>query len=108
MEYQSKSSPPDANKKDLGATHKWRELPLSAAQLGIWFAQELAPSRVDFNSAEYVEIFGAVDPAIFETALRCVVAEADVLSVRFVNRTDGPRQVIGDLPDWSLPFIDVS
>ena len=85
-----------------------RELPLSAAQLGIWFAQELAPSKVDFNSAEYVEIFGAVDPAIFETALRCVVAEADVLSVRFVNHTDGPRQVIGDLPDWSLPFIDVS
>ena len=94
MEHQSTSSP--------------RELPLSAAQLGIWFAQELAPSKVDFNSAEYVEIFGAVDPAIFETALRCVVAEADVLSVRFVNHTDGPRQVIGDLPDWSLSFIDVS
>ena len=94
MGHQSTSSP--------------RELPLSAAQLGIWFAQELAPSNVDFNSAEYVEIFGAVDPAIFETALRCVVAEADVLSVRFVNHTDGPRQVIGDLPDWSLPFIDVS
>ena len=92
----------------LESTSSPRELPLSAAQLGIWFAQELAPSKVDFNSAEYVEIFGAVDPAIFETALRCVVAEADVLNVRFVNHTDGPRQVIGDLPDWSLSFIDVS
>src|SRR5262249_2322017 len=35
-------------------------------------------------------------------------AEADVLRARFVNRTDGPRQVIGDLPDWSLSFVDVS
>ena len=108
MEYQSKSSLRNASQIDLGASRKWPELPLSAAQLGIWFAQELAPSNVDFNGAEYVEIFGAVDPAIFETALRCVVAEADVLSVRFVKYTDGPRQVVGDPPDWSLPFIDVS
>ena len=95
MEYQSKSSLRNASQIDLGASRKWPELPLSAAQLGIWFAQELAPSNVDFNGAEYVEIFGAVDPAIFETALRCVVAEADVLSVRFVKYTDGPRQVVG-------------
>jgi nonribosomal peptide synthetase DhbF len=92
----------------MRATHKRSELPLSAAQLGIWFAQELAPSSTDFNSAEYVEILGPVDPAIFETALRRVVAEADVLTVRFVKYAEGPRQVIGDPPNWPLSFIDVS
>ena len=100
--------PSNTSQSAAGANQKHSELPLSAAQLGIWYAQELAPSSTDFNSAEYVQIFGPVEPEIFETALRQVVREADALSVRFVRCPEGPRQVIGGAPDLSLTFIDVS
>src|ERR1700735_1210002 len=101
-------SPRNTSQSARGANDKHSELPLSAAQLGIWYAQQLAPSSTDFNSAEYVQIFGPISPEVFETALRQVVREADALSVRFVRCPEGPRQVIAGAPDLSLTFIDVS
>ena len=83
-------------------------LPLSDAQLGIWFAQTIDPSSPAFNLAEYLEIGGPIDATLFETALRQVVNETEALRVRFVSGADGPRQVIGAPPDWSMAFIDVS
>src|SRR5262245_13056219 len=83
-------------------------LPLSSAQLGIWFAQQIDPSSAEFNFGEYVEICGAIDPALFEQALRQVVAETDALRVRITLEAGEPRQVIGEAPAWSLPIIDVS
>ena len=83
-------------------------LPLSDAQLGIWFAQTIDPSSPAFNLAEYLEIGGPIDATLFETALRQVVNETEALRVRFVSGADGPRQVIGPPPDWSMAFIDVS
>ena len=82
-------------------------LPLSDAQLGIWFAQTIDPSSPAFNLAEYLEIGGPIDATLFETALRQVVNETEALRVRFVSGADGPRQVIGPPPDWSMAFIDV-
>src|SRR5256885_8359467 len=83
-------------------------LPLSDAQLGIWFAQTIDPSSPAFNLAEYLEIAGPIDAALFEAALRQVVDETETLRVRFVTTPDGPRQIIGAAPDWSLAFVDVS
>ncbi|MFF3537311.1 amino acid adenylation domain-containing protein, partial [Streptomyces sp. NPDC002466] len=83
-------------------------LPLTAAQSGIWFAQELDPANVIYNAGEYLEICGQVDVPLFETALRQVLAEAECLRVRFVDTPDGPRQRIEPTLDWSLPVTDVS
>ncbi|MFL6805013.1 MAG: non-ribosomal peptide synthetase, partial [Xanthobacteraceae bacterium] len=83
-------------------------LPLSDAQLGIWFAQRLHPTSAAYNIGEYIEIHGAIDPVSFEQALRQVVMEAETLRVQIVERSDVPRLVIGAPPAWSLPFIDVS
>jgi len=57
---------------------------LSAAQLGIWFAQRLNPSTPAYNIGEYIEIHGSVDPILFERALRQVVAETDALRLQFI------------------------
>ena len=38
-------------------------LPLSAAQLGIWFAHQLDPTGQAFTIAEYLIIHGTIDPA---------------------------------------------
>jgi amino acid adenylation domain-containing protein len=82
--------------------------PLSAAQLGVWIAQELSPGTAIYNIAEYIEIHGPIDPILFETALRQVVGETQTLHLRFEEAEDGPRQLIGAVPDWSFQIIDVS
>ncbi|MEV0370843.1 amino acid adenylation domain-containing protein [Streptomyces sp. NPDC050636] len=83
-------------------------LPLTGAQAGVWFAQQVEPDSPIFRAAEYLEIHGAVDPALFEQALRQVVAEADALHIRFRDTDDGPRQLVGPRPEWRLETIDVS
>ena len=84
------------------------DLPLSAMQLGIWFAQQIDPLNPGFNIGEYVEVSGTLDPDLFESALQRVVTKSTSLCVRFVEDVGGPRQIIGDLPTWSMPFIDLS
>ena len=91
-----------------GAAEESSPLPLSDAQLGIWFAQSIDPSSPAYNLAEYLEIGGSIDAALFETALRQVVNDTDALRVRFVDSADGPRQIICPPPDWSMSFVDVS
>src|SRR3981081_1054972 len=83
-------------------------LPLSDAQLGIWFAQSIDQSSSTYNLAEYLEIGGSVDATLFEMALRQVVAETEALHVRFVSDADVPGQIIGPAPDWSMSLVDVS
>jgi len=84
-----------------------RVLPLSSGQLGLWYAQSLDPSSV-MNGGQYVEIHGPVDRDAFEAALRRVIAEADALRLRFAEDAQGPRQIVGPIVDWHLPFVDVS
>ena len=63
-------------------------LPLSSAQLGIWFAQRLNPSSSEYNIGEYIEIPGSVDAVLFERALRQVVIETEILRVRIIERAE--------------------
>ena len=83
-------------------------LPLSAAQAGIWLGQQLDPSNPAYNTAECIEILGAIDPAAFERAVRLAVGEAEALHARFVIEGDEPRQVRSPSTDWAMPVIDLS
>ena len=69
-------------------------LPLTAAQSGMWYAQALDPLSPAQNTAECLEIEGPLDPALFATALRQVVAETEALRVRIEDTPDGPRQYL--------------
>jgi len=82
--------------------------PLSAAQLGIWFAQQINPSSPAYNIGEYIEICGSVDPLLFEQALQQVITEAEALRLKITDHVDGPRQIIAPPSAWSMPIIDVS
>lgn len=82
--------------------------PLSGAQSGIWFAQQLDPDNPIFNAGEYVDIRGPVDPDCFETAVRQTVMEAEALHARFGEDQDGPWQTIDLSSDWTMQKIDVS
>ncbi|MFJ5974622.1 amino acid adenylation domain-containing protein, partial [Streptomyces sp. NPDC093060] len=85
-----------------------RKFPLTGAQAGVWFAQQMDPDSPIFRAAEYLEIHGPVDPQLFERALRRLVDEADALHVRFLETDDGPRQTVGPAPEWTLHVVDVS
>ncbi|MEU9304037.1 amino acid adenylation domain-containing protein [Streptomyces sp. NPDC048269] len=85
-------------------------LPLTAAQSGVWYAQQLNPQNTIFNTGEFLEIDGPVDALFLQQALRQVVAEAETLRLRFHEGDSGPVARIvpaADL-DWSLHVVDVS
>ncbi|MFI6339306.1 amino acid adenylation domain-containing protein [Streptomyces sp. NPDC050535] len=83
------------------------ELPLTAAQSGMWYAQALDPLSPAQNTAECLEIDGPIDPELFATALRQVVAEADSLRVRVEDTPNGPRQYIADAVELPLTVHDL-
>ncbi|MFJ7205932.1 amino acid adenylation domain-containing protein [Streptomyces sp. NPDC098789] len=84
------------------------EMPLTAAQSGMWLAQQMNPDNPMYSIAECVEIQGGVDTGTFEAALRRVVDEAQTLRIRFVPGPDGPLQVIAPAPVELLHTLDVS
>jgi amino acid adenylation domain-containing protein len=84
------------------------ELPLSAAQLGVWYALKAGTPAPAYNIGEYVKICADIDPAEFEAALRHVVSETESLCVRFVERGGDPKQLPGTPPDWNMSYVDVS
>ncbi|UNZ17650.1 amino acid adenylation domain-containing protein [Streptomyces sp. 891-h] len=86
-------------------------LPLTAAQSGMWFTQQLAPDSPCLRPAEVIEIHGAVEVELLERALRQAVTETEALRVRFVptgpNGEDGVRQIIDPCADWRFPRVDL-
>ena len=92
----------------IGWAQNSNMFPLSAAQLGIWFAQQINPSSPAYNIGEYIEICGSVDPLLFEQALQRVITEAEALRLKIIDHVDGPRQIITPPSAWSMPIIDVS
>ncbi|MEV5433249.1 condensation domain-containing protein, partial [Streptomyces sp. NPDC052701] len=83
--------------------------PLSGAQEGLWYAGRLASDSAAYNTAEAVEIHGALDMGLFETALRRTVGEADTFALRFLDTDDGPRcHLAPDADEWTLHRVDVS
>ncbi|MEU0052605.1 amino acid adenylation domain-containing protein [Streptomyces sp. NPDC006309] len=81
--------------------------PLSGAQEGLWYAGRLASDSAAYNTAEAVEIHGALDTDLFEAALRRTVGEADTFALRFLDTDDGPRcHRAPDADDWTLQRID--
>ncbi|MBT2574895.1 amino acid adenylation domain-containing protein [Bacillus sp. ISL-51] len=88
--------------------HDTQQLPLTGAQAGIWFAQQLDPDNPIYNTGEYIEINGTIDVQLFETALGRVLTEAASLHARFGEDMDGPWQIINPSPQITLDVIDVS
>lgn len=83
-------------------------LPLSAAQTGIWYAQQLAPENPTYVLGEYLEIHGPVNTALLTESARRAIAEAEALHVRFVTDSTGPWQIVTPPADLTVPLIDVS
>ncbi|WP_329044944.1 amino acid adenylation domain-containing protein [Amycolatopsis sp. NBC_01488] len=81
-------------------------LPLSAAQLEVWYAQQLDPGNPIWNIAEYYEIDGPLREDVFADAVRRAVTEAECLRVRFHVEGDTVRQVVEPLTGSPLTVLD--
>ncbi|MET7619110.1 amino acid adenylation domain-containing protein [Streptomyces sp. NPDC005408] len=79
-------------------------LPLTAAQLGMWYVQALDPESPALNTAEYLEIEGPLRPGLLAEALHRTAREADALCVRIAETPDGPRQFALDPGTPGLGF----
>ncbi|MFI0260845.1 amino acid adenylation domain-containing protein [Streptomyces sp. NPDC017056] len=83
-------------------------LPLTAAQTGMWFSQQLDAENPIYRAAEYVDIHGPVDLAVLSAAVRRAVADTEAVQVRFETDEDGGVWQVPDLADdWPLPLVDL-
>jgi len=83
-------------------------LPLSAAQLGVWFAQKIDPANPIYNISQSIEIHGPVDPSLFNAAVTQAVIDTEAYRLRFIEEIDGPRQVVDPASELSISLLDVS
>ena len=82
-------------------------LPLSGAQLGIWFGQKIDPAN-SYSIAEFLEIHGPVDPNLFLAAVGQAIMDTETLRVRLIEDVGAPRQVIDPPSEISIPLWDLS
>ncbi|MFC7615779.1 condensation domain-containing protein [Actinokineospora soli] len=81
---------------------------LNGPQLGIWYAQRLAPTSPVFNMGGYLEIRGPFDRAAFAAASRAAAAEHDGLRLRFTEVDGVPVQRTGPAHDTDPDVVDLS
>ncbi len=69
-------------------------LPLTEAQRGIWYAQQLDPQNPTYQIGQFLELEGPVDVELMTLSLTKVVADLDAMSSRFSEDADGPYATI--------------
>ncbi|WP_431955980.1 amino acid adenylation domain-containing protein [Nocardia lijiangensis] len=83
------------------------EFPLSPAQLGMWYAQQLDPS-VPLNEAQYIEMRGPLDIDTLVEVARRAALETESALLRFGERDSRPYQVVDPSLDTTLSYLDLS
>ncbi|WP_420099275.1 condensation domain-containing protein [Corynebacterium sp.] len=89
-------------------------LPLTAAQRGIWNAQQLDPTSPYYVVGEVLELRGTpeagpgTDTDLLAEALRLTVDDAETLRLRFTETADGPRQYVDETPAEPPEILDLS
>src|SRR5262249_5434256 len=69
------------------------DLPLSHAQQGLWFADQLNPGHPVYNNYRAVRLAGPLDPAVLRPALDELVRRHAGLRTTFPTRDGRPVQV---------------
>jgi len=69
-------------------------LPLTAAQAGLWYAQQLVQDSPVYMVGQYVDLTGQVEVEVLVRAIDQTLAEADGLRVRIHDGDEGPVQQV--------------
>ncbi len=80
--------------------------PLSFAQQRLWFLSNFEPESPEYNIPQAFRIEGDLDPEVMQRALREVVRRHETLRTTFRSIEGTPAQVIAQVVDMEVPFID--
>lgn len=83
-------------------------IPLSTAQVGMWMSHQLDPTATAGGIAEYLDIRGPVDPALWALACRAALAETDACRLRIPLTGGPPAQLIAAPTDAGPPLLEMS
>ncbi|WP_157996954.1 condensation domain-containing protein, partial [Streptomyces otsuchiensis] len=81
--------------------------PLSAAQLGVWYAQRLDPASPVFNQGGHVDLHGPIDVPLFAEALSRLVAEDGTTRLRFTEAGGVPAQFAAAVEPYVPEIADL-
>jgi len=85
------------------------ELPLVAAQPGIWVADQISPHANAYAVSHYIELNGPLDQACLLRAIEQGLSEVDTLQFRFEERDGVPMQWHDpELAILPVEYIDLS
>ena len=82
--------------------------PLTEAQSGLWYAQQLDPANPSFNCGHALWMAGPLDLAVFAQAADQAAAECGSLSLALHDTPDGPRQWQDPARLPRLQIVDLS
>jgi amino acid adenylation domain-containing protein len=80
----------------------------SSAQERMWFLHQLAPGAASYNIARAVELSGAVEAPVLETALRQLLARHEALRSAFPSSEGRPLLTIRPVPEQVLTLEDLT
>ncbi|MER6447372.1 amino acid adenylation domain-containing protein [Streptomyces venezuelae] len=83
------------------------DLPLTGAQKGIWFDEQLSSGRLAYNMADYLDVSGPLDEPLLRRALGLVLDEAECTRARFFDVGGLPVQRIEPLDGLPLEVLDL-
>ena len=81
----------DTNHDDASA-HDGR-IPLTAAQRGIWYAQQLDVENPSYQIGQYLDLRGRIEPRLMRIAVTKIVADLEAVSLRLREDADGPYAI---------------
>ncbi|MFC9757996.1 non-ribosomal peptide synthase/polyketide synthase [Streptomyces sp. NPDC056921] len=91
----------------MAATGTGRDIALTAAQHGVWVAQQLQPDDPMFVCGVHVDTTIPLDPGLLDRAVRRAVAETEALRVRFTDDGQTVRQRLDPGTEGVLTVVDL-
>ncbi len=83
------------------------DLPLSFAQLGIWFSSQLDPQSAAYNVTMAVRLEGSLDVKALAWSLNAIAARHEILRTTFPSVDGGPVQLVHAPAHVGLTIVDL-
>ena len=82
--------------------------PLSVVQEAIWYTSRLHPRRLTYNETIPIRKRGPLDAEVLREALRELIRRHESLRTHLRVVGGKPVQVVGEVPEFDLPVIDLA